>query len=280
MPAAPPGGGVAPEGGDKKKTVAAKKPRLPKPNLIMIILLVAAVGLAIFVSFQPDGNGQPRGGLIWLFQVKQPAGSGLIEDVGKVLAPLLALALAIERVIETIFDLFEQSIDNVADLGSGTSKAVDWLNQELGGAWKSYEDALKTIDATSQASEADLKKLESAKNRISEASSQIEGLKKDPKYISAKRALSIWLGLSLGLIVAVVSDEGIFEYLNMGVPRIADMLITGFIIGAGSGPMHSLVGILQGGKDALAGFSERAGGGILKKELESLKQEVQALKKD
>ena len=38
------------------------------------------------------------------------------------------------------------------------------------------------------------------------------------------------------------------------VPARIDVLITGLVIGSGSYPVHSLVGILQQGKDALDGL--------------------------
>jgi hypothetical protein len=43
-----------------------------------------------------------------------------------------------------------------------------------------------------------------------------------------------------------------FALLGIGtVPAKFDILITGLIIGTGSSPVHSLIGILQQGKDAL-----------------------------
>lgn len=38
--------------------------------------------------------------------------------------------------------------------------------------------------------------------------------------------LAIWLGLLLRLLVAIISDEGNFEYLYIGVPRPFDKIKT------------------------------------------------------
>jgi hypothetical protein len=231
-----------------------QKRRMTWLQWLIIALLLLALVLAISLSFMRDSGGVWRGGLRWLFEYKAARNFGPIEDVAKVLAPITALALAIERVIETIFDIFEQSIYQVSKLGSGTVSAFQWLNVELRKSWEGYQNALLEI-SSKPPNEKLLETLEKAKDRISQASNQLEGLKQDPKYLSTKRSLSIWMGISLCLIVAVTSDEGLFEFLNISVPRLLDMIVTGLVIGAGSSPMHSLVGILQGGRDALSSLS-------------------------
>ena len=78
----------------------------------------------------------------------------------------------------------------------------------------------------------------------------------------------------LGLIVAIISDSGILEALQIGVPRILDMIVTGFVIGAGSGPMHSLMGILQGTKNTLESLGELASLAPLKKQIKELQDQI------
>ena len=74
-------------------------------------------------------------------------------------------------------------------------------------------------------------------------------------YRSAKSAATIILGLMLGVIIASVGQIQMFALLGIAaVPARIDVLITGLIIGSGSYPVHSLVGILQQGKDALDGL--------------------------
>ena len=115
-----------------------------------------------------------------------------------------------------------------------------------------------------------LAKLKQAEQRIENAQSRIASLSRDPKYVAFKRMSTIWLSLLLGLIVAIISDTGMCKLLQIRVPRIVDMVLTGFIIGAGSGPMHSLVGILQNVKDALGNLGDIANLGRLKQQVNEL----------
>jgi hypothetical protein len=56
----------------------------------------------------------------------------------------------------------------------------------------------------------------------------------------------------LGVVIARMSELQMFALLGIGgVPANFDVLITGLVIGSGSYPVHSLVGILQQGKDTL-----------------------------
>jgi len=56
----------------------------------------------------------------------------------------------------------------------------------------------------------------------------------------------------LGVIIAALGQLQAFAMLGVGaVPARIDVLVTGLIIGSGSYPVHSLVGILQQSKDTL-----------------------------
>jgi exonuclease VII small subunit len=108
------------------------------------------------------------------------------------------------------------------------------------------------IVAKSEAAEALLKDAQSrltvAENKLSDATSSAD-------YRSAKSAVTIVLGLMLGVIIAAVGQIQAFALLGIGaVPARFDVLITGLVIGSGSYPVHSLVGILQQSKDALDGL--------------------------
>jgi exonuclease VII small subunit len=97
--------------------------------------------------------------------------------------------------------------------------------------------------------------LADAQQRLKEAESKLAGASDSPDYRSAKSAATIILGLMLGVIVAGLGQIQMFALLGIGaVPARIDVLITGLIIGSGSYPVHSLVGILQQGKDALDGL--------------------------
>jgi len=104
--------------------------------------------------------------------------------------------------------------------------------------------------------------LEEAQARLSDAEDKLAGLTSSDQYRSAKSAASIVLGLMVGVIVAAVGQIQMFALLGVTAmsPRF-DVLITGFVIGSGSYPVHSLVGILQQGKDTLdsvKGFFNRS----------------------
>jgi len=251
----------------KKKTPTEFIKEIFKPGVLVWVLLAFAVLVPILVSLN-----QPNG-ILWLFSIKEIK-PGELGEISIVLAPLLALALAIERIIETIFDMFEQSITDVANLSSGGNEVLIWFNEELNRAWAAAEEISNQLGIENNDNLELLKKLEIAEQRIAKANNRISGLKSDPKYISTKRVISIWLGLLLGLIVATISDKGIFELLQIGVPRFLDMIVTGFVIGAGSGPMHSLVGILQGAKNTLDRFGELASLNPIKNEINQLRSEI------
>jgi hypothetical protein len=236
----------------------------------IIVLLVVAVGLAIAIALAREGR------IGWLFEMK-PIAEGPLDEIAVALAPILGLALAIERIVETVFELFEQSTEKVAELGSAGLDGLHWLRDELDRAWVAAGELAQQYDsAESEDSDTSdlLAKLEVAERRILEAQKRIAGLVKDPRYVSAKRTTAISMTLLLGLIVAIVSDTGLCELLHIRAPRIVDMILTGFIIGAGSGPMHSLVGILQSTKDALENLGDSSRLDPLERQIEELKDKV------
>ncbi|MCA9917556.1 MAG: hypothetical protein KC445_06355 [Anaerolineales bacterium] len=121
--------------------------------------------------------------------------------------------------------------------------------------------------------EAALQKLAAAEARVERAQNRMASLVKDPQYVAVKRLISIWLALFLGLVVAVLSDAGLFSLLHVRVPRVLDMLVTGFVIG--SGPTHALVGILQGTKDTVANLGELSSLRPMKQQIKTLQHQVQ-----
>ena len=97
--------------------------------------------------------------------------------------------------------------------------------------------------------------LKDAQSRLKDAENKLAGATSSPDYRSAKSAATIIMGLMLGVIIAAVGQIQMFALLGIGaVPGRIDVLITGLVIGSGSYPVHSLVGILQQGKDALDGL--------------------------
>mgnify|MGYP001058509311 CR=1 FL=1 len=234
--------------------------RLNLKLLFGILLLIALATAIVRALAQGDG-------LLWLLSIPE-----LPEEVGEIatiLAPLLAVAVAIERLLETAFDWYEQSIRAVSDVVSSARQPLDWIEEELKQA---YDAAKKAAEATGiKADEPSLKALEKAEQRLAEAEKRLLSWVKAPEYVAWKRAISIWVGLLVGLEVAVLSDLGMLHMIGIPAPRLLDMLATGLVIGAGPGPMHSIIGMIQGGKDAIEKLGDLAEGKAIREAAEALK---------
>lgn len=243
---------------------------------IVLIVLIAIFLVSIIVKAILQ-----EGGLLWLFTSNGAIKGELPKDIALALGPILALSLAIERLIETVFDMFETNVKEIAKQTSAGAKGLDYIKQitklytdEMFNAKAALEAAVNKPDTKPTEKTALISGVDQAEKRVKEVSVLWDNLPKDPKYISWKRAISIWMGLVIGMIVGVFTEKGFFFYLNLDVPRILDMLITGFVLGAGSGPLHSLIGILQSTKDTLSNLGSFTGVGALTNEVRSLRAEV------
>lgn len=196
-----------------------------------------------------------------------------------VLAPVLAAAAAVERMLESGFNLLEGSWRTmVAYLGRGlrwlknAEIEVQQARQFLDEVSVKYSAELQSIqvgessfatltdDIQARMNAAD-KLMTLAQLRLQSAESNLGDLTSSERYISAKSAASVILGLMLGVIIAEIGQLQMFAMLGIGaVPAQIDVLITGLAIGSGSYPIHSLVGILQQGKgavDSVKGYFNR-----------------------
>jgi hypothetical protein len=196
-----------------------------------------------------------------------------------VLAPVLAAAAAVERTLESIFNTIEGSWRTmVAYLGRGmrwlknAETEVKQARQFLNDVSEKYNNELQSIqfgegsiasmtkDVQKKIDEAN-KLMALAHLRLEKAESDLAGVTSSESYGSAKAAASIVLGLMLGVIIAGIGQLQMFAMLGVAVvPSKIDVLVTGLVIGSGSYPVHSLVGILQQGKgavDSLKGYFNR-----------------------
>lgn len=209
----------------------------------LIVVLVAAVPVTVILKALPQ-----EGGLGWLVAIKDlPVGE--IGEISSVLAPFLAIAVTIERLLETGFDWYEQWVQGVAELVSEVRKPIDWVETELLNAYQAIEEIAGELGG--RPDEESLRLFSAAEERLARAEARLLNWVNAPEYVAMKRAISIFVGLFVGLEVAILGDLGMFNAIGVPVPRILDMLVTGLVVGAGPGPMHSLIGILQGGKNAL-----------------------------
>jgi hypothetical protein len=190
-----------------------------------------------------------------------------------ILAPVLAAAAGVERTLETTFNIMENSWKKlVAYLGKG----LRWLNSaqlevESARQWLAevstrYNQELRSLEIREGMSVSELSnemqdKISSAKamldlalKRLDDAENNLSNVTSSDGYRSAKAAASIVLGLIIGVIVSALGQLQMFAMLGIGsVPPRVDVFITGLVIGTGSYPVHSLVGILQQTKDTLDG---------------------------
>jgi hypothetical protein len=196
-----------------------------------------------------------------------------------VLAPVLAAATAVERTLESFFNVLEGSWRTmVAYLGRGlrwlknAEIEVQQARQFLADASEKYNSELQSIEfghasASTIADEIQAKVYAAnklmilAQQRLENAEGNLAAVTSSDSYISAKAAASILLGLMLGVIIAAIGQLQMFAMLGIGiVPAQIDVLMTGLVIGSGSYPVHSLVGILQQGKgavDSVKGYLNR-----------------------
>ena len=197
-----------------------------------------------------------------------------------VLAPVLAAAAAVERTLETTFNVIEGSWKTmVAYLGRGlrwlksAETEVKQARQFLAEVSDKYNIEMQNIQfgqisATALTAEMQARMdianrmMGLAQKRLQDAEDNLAEVTSSDSYVSAKAAASIVVGLMLGVIIAALGQLQMFAMLGVGeVPARIDVLITGLIIGSGSYPVHSLVGILQQSKDTLdsvKGYFNRA----------------------
>ena len=233
------------------------KRRQMKYALVGISILVVAAWVAI---------------IYWI--IKSPPGAEAAAIVGNnltiILAPVLAAATGVERSLETFFNIVENSFKTmVAYLGKGlrwlknSEIEVQQARQWLADVSTRYADEMEMLQLHGQSirqvtSEMQNKMAEAnammalAQQRLDTAEANLSDLVNSDGYRGVKAAASVVLGLMLGVIVAQVASLQMFALMGVaGVPVKFDVFITGLIIGSGSYPVHSLVGILQQGKDTL-----------------------------
>jgi hypothetical protein len=229
--------------------------------ILVALMTLVAVGLIAWVFFFAD------------IQDATAAALAPAANLTLVLAPVLAAAAGVERTLETTFNIIENSWKAlVAHLGKGlrwlnaAELEVDSARQWLAEVADRYNQELRSLEIKEGMSVSDLSNrmqekisaanamLDLAQTRLADAESNLASVTTSDGYRSAKAAASIVLGLILGVIVATLGQLQMFAMLGIGsVPAPFDVFITGLVIGSGSYPVHSLVGILQQTKDTLDG---------------------------
>ncbi len=255
-------------------------------SFLFSLLVIVTVVLAILRSL-PEGISAAMlqapvdplrmllASFAWLFSPAESIQT-VSTDLMMVFAPFLAVSVAIERLLETGFNWFEQSSRAIADILVAPRETLDWIGREYQDAYQATKEAMETVsvDATSEK----LTLIASAEDRLVKAEQRLRSWVGAPEYLAWKKAIAIWFGLLIGLVVSVIGDLGMMRYIGIPTPRFIDMLITGLVIGSGSGPMHDLIGILQGGKNALGSLADLAKGKSVKEAAQALNAETTALR--
>ena len=183
------------------------------------------------------------------------AGEGTATtSVALALAPLVAAATAIERVIEMVFNWYESLVLSIGGAAGLGGSYVKWAREQV----SRYRNAL-----ISASSESEISRLEEL---LLDAQQRLKDSLKSEPYVSVKRAVAVLLGILLGVVAAFLTRLQMFRLLGIdlsamnavsGTPIVSslvstmDIAITGVVIGTGSAPVHSLLGILANTKDAI-----------------------------
>ena len=257
--------------------------RMPEPEIIMNQHLSMRRWFAVLVALIVVLSVGLIGWVLFFAPIDKATVAKLEASASLtvVLAPVLAAAAGVERMLETVFNIIEGSWKTmVAYLGRGlrwlnsVEVEVDASRQWLADVSTRYNEEMRSLQMKSGMSVADLSNemqakitqakvmLDLAEKRLADAQANLAQVTSSDGYRNAKAAASIVLGLMIGVVVAALGQLQMFAMLGIGVvPARVDVLITGIVIGTGSYPVHSLVGILQQTKDTLdsaKGYLNRA----------------------
>lgn len=206
---------------------------------VLVLLLLLALAVTAHASNGETTNEGPTNG-----------------QVALILAPLLAAATVIERVIEMGFSWFESIVISASTFLRLGGSYIQWAREQV-------EAARKALLSTSPTNPAAITAAEEA---LHNAEQRLKDWVQGEPYVSVKRGLSVLIGIILGIVVAWISRLQMFKMLGVNLislsaaeanPALAqfltsvDIFVTGLVIGTGSAPVHSLIGILQKSKEAI-----------------------------
>jgi hypothetical protein len=220
-------------------------------------LALGFVLLIVVVGFLRSPNAA------WLWETVS-AGEAVI-DFALVIGPFVAAALAIERLLETIFAWYEQTVRSAARVLEAAQKgdfnALDWIAKEYALAYATVErsrDAFRdaTLGQNTETNE-ERKKFEDAVNRLEVAEARLNSWVDAPEYKTFKRSATVVISFGIGVVIAMVGELTALHAIGIETPRVIDIVFTGLIIGAGPGPTHDILRLLQSAKDALSGVARR-----------------------
>ena len=203
-------------------------------TLFVMLLTLLATG----VAYAQDGSASE--------------GLGDSVQVATLLAPLVAAATAIERLIEMIFDWYEGTILDLSKFPKEASNYINWARKQV----EKYNLELIHLKGGDENDVTLAARLQVAEENLLKAQDRLNEYLASPFYTSQKKKVSMILAVVLGLVLALSARLQMFGLLGIPIApelTIVDMVITGLVIGTGSAPVHSMIGILQNTKNAVDG---------------------------
>jgi hypothetical protein len=225
---------------------------------VVFLVLVFTILCVWSASAQGLSDGSPA----------DSSAAATFDEIALLFAPLAAAATGIERSLEMLWNWFEGLFINLVALIAMGRKWAKWAGDEVSHAHRAVgqvaadlarlrRSETATVSASPRAESALARAMRDAEAQLQLAESRMTGVLKNDRYRQFKSATSVLAGVAMGVIIAFTAKLKMFGLLGVeGVPAGVDMFVTGFVMGTGAAPMHSLIGILQSGKDALAGASQ------------------------
>lgn len=220
---------------------------MKRASIVVVLGLSLLLGFALTVYAQggeTSGTAGPAAG-----------------DIAILFAPMVAAATGIERLLEMLWNWFESFLLNIVAIIAMGWEWTRWAREEITKASAAVGELAaqlselrgKTPAARGSPEEsALLKAMRDAESQLLLAETRLQNVLKNERYRRIKGALSVLAGIVLGVIIAAAANLKMFAVLGIAlVPAEIDILVTGLVIGTGSAPVHSLIGILQKSKDTL-----------------------------
>ena len=196
------------------------------------------------------------------------------KDLFLTLAPFIAIATFIERFWETFFNWYESIALQVGRLIGVSAKSIGWMRTEIKNAEQVVEDLIVQLNVQKPGDgeyEKTWSLLQQAEERLLDAEGRIGELLKSSAYTSIKKAITLGGSLIIGLCMSFSWNLQLLHAAGFtSISPGPDLLITGLLIGAGPGPLHSFIGTLQEFRNTLAGLADLARGSAVKKAAEAL----------
>lgn len=188
-----------------------------------------------------------------------------------VMGIFVALAVAIERFWETAFALFENFVTSTQRvLGSGAQFA-GWARAQIDSAGQAVSAAAAALPGKPQDA-PEWTAFRDAEQRLLAARARVGDGLKSPGYVCAKRAITLVGSLAIGLGVAIGARLCFLAKAGIAAPEPVDWVLTGLIVGAGPGPLHSLIGVIQETRKSLAGLADLTRGGGLRAAAQAVRE--------